>query len=156
MDTYDTLFSPGYVLNEQIARQIFEIVPDCGPIVVIVDVDGHCWPSDSERFGELNISGQFLKQMCSQIDDGSEPLVTQVNGCSIVAVQLATERTNCGYVIIALPGRDPESTLANVELIEMLLNQISLIAKLIERNNLLYELQMKHYSVYGQGETASN
>jgi hypothetical protein len=69
---------------------------------------------------------------------------------------LATEQTNCGYVIIALPQYSPESTLINIDLIEILLNQTGLIAKLIEKNNLLHELQMKQFSLCGQCETASN
>ena len=156
MDMYESLFSPGFVLNEQIARQIFEDLPERGPIMVIMDRDGNIWPSDSEEFAKLNISEPFLKELCAKIDDGAEPVITQANDCSVVAAQLATEQNNCGYVIIALPQYSPESTLINIDLIEMLLNQISLIAKLIEKNNLLYEVQMKQYRVYGKSEIASN
>lgn len=97
-----------------------------------------------------------MRELSAKIDDGTEPVVTSANDCSVVATQLATERTNCGYVIIALPQYSPESTLINIDLIEILLNQIGLIAKLIEKNNLLYELQMKQFSEYSQGETARN
>ncbi len=97
-----------------------------------------------------------MRELCAKIDDGAEPVVTGTNDCSIIAAQLATERTNCGYVIIALPQYSPESTLINIDLIETLLNQICLIAKLIEKNNLLYELQMKQFSMYSQNEAASN
>ncbi len=156
MDMYDSLFSPSGVLNEQIARQIFDILPEQGPIIVIMDRDGNCWPSDSEEFFKLNIGESLLRELCDKIDDGAEPIVTQANDFSIIAKQLATERTNCGYVIIALPQYSPESTLINIDLIEILLNQIGLIARLIEKNNLLYELQMKQFGLYSQGEIASN
>jgi len=153
---YDSLFSPSCVLNEQIARQIFDILPEQGPIMIIVDGKGNCWPSNSENFSTLNISESFLKELCAKIDDGAEPVITQTNGFSIVAAQLATERTNCGYVIIALPQYTTESTLINIDLIEILLNQTGLIAKLIEKNNLLHKLQTKQFSLYGQCEIASN
>ena len=156
MDMYDSLFSPSGVLNEQIARQIFDILPEQGPIIVIMDRDGNCWPSDSEEFFKLNIGESLLRELCDKIDDGAEPIVTQANDFSIIAKQLATERTNCGYVIIALPQYSPESTLINIDLIEILLNQIGLIARLIEKNNLLYELQMKQFNLYSQSEIASN
>jgi len=156
MDIYDSLFSPGGVLNEQIARWIFDILPEGGPIILIMDREGNHWFSDSEEFLKLNISDAFLIELCDKIDDGAEPVVTQVNDFSIIAAHLSTERTNCGYVIIALPQYSPESTLININLIETLLNQIGLIAKLIEKNNLLYELQMKQCSMYGQSEIASN
>ena len=155
MDMYDSLFPPQCVLNEQIARQVFGILTEGGPVMVIMDRDGNCWPSDSERFCKLNISELFLKEVCGKIDDGAEPVVTQENDCSIIAAQLATDRTNCGYVIIALPQYSPESTLINIDLIEVLLNQIGLIAKLIEKNNLLYELQTKHQSTLTNYNTQS-
>ena len=156
MNTYESLFSSGFVLNEQIAREIFEILPEQGPVLVIIDRDGNIWPSDSEQFGKLNISESFLKRLCAKIDDGDEPVVTGVKDCSIIGTQLATERSNCGYVIIVLPQYSPESTLVNIDLIEILLNQTGLIAKLIEKNNLLHEAQMKHYRMYSQSEIASN
>ncbi len=156
MDIYESLCSPGFVLTEQIARQIFEVLPEQGPIMVIMDRDDNIWSSNSEEFAKLNISESFLKELCAKIDDGAEPIITQVNDCSVIATQLATEQNNCGYVIIALPQYSPESTLINIDLIEMLLNQVGLIAKLIEKNNLLYEVQMKHYGVCGQSEIALN
>ena len=156
MNLHESLFSHSFMLNEQIARQVFEVLPEQGPILLIMDRNGHSWPSDSEEVAKLNISESFLKELCAKIDDGVEPVVTQINDCSIVAAQLATERNNCGYVIMALPRYNPESTLINIDLIEMLLSQFSLIAKLIEKNNLLYETQMKHYRACDQSEIASN
>ncbi len=123
---------------------------------MIMDRQGNSWPSNSHDFAELNISEPFLKRICAKIDDGVEPVVAQTDDCSVVGAQLATEKSNCGYVIIALPQYTPESTLANIDLIEMLLNQLSLIARLIEKNNLLYEVQMKQYRVCAQSEIALN
>ena len=156
MNLNESLSSQSFILNEQIARQVFEILHEQGPILLIMDRDGHSWPSDSEKFAKLNMSESSLKELCAKIDDGAEPVVTQINDCSIVAAQLATERSNCGYVIMALPQYNPESTLINIDLIEILLSQFSLIAKLIEKNNLLYETQMKHYRACNQSKIASN
>jgi hypothetical protein len=156
MDMYESVFYPGFMLTEQIARQIFEVLPEGGPTIIIMDREGNNWPSDPEEFAKLNISESFLKDLCAKIDDGAEPVVTGADNCSVIAAQLATERSNCGYVIIALPQYSPESILINIDLIEILLNQIGLIAQLIEKNNLLYEVQMKHYRVCGQSEIALN
>ncbi len=156
MDIPDSLLSPVAVLNEQIARQIFELLPERGPVMIIMDREGNFWPSDSEQFSKLNISKEFLKELCGKVDDGAEPIVTQTNDCSVVAAQLATEQTNCGYVLLAMPQYSPGATLANIDLVEIVLSQVSLIAKLIEKNNLLYELQMKQFSVYSGIETPSN
>lgn len=156
MNLNESLTSSVFMLNEQVARQVFEIMPEQGPILLIMDKDGHSWPSDSEKFAKLDISEPLLKELCAKIDDGAEPVVSQINDCGIVAAQLATERNNCGYVILALPQYSPESTLINIDLIEILLSQINLIVKLIEKNNLLYEVQMKHYRMCGQSEIALN
>jgi hypothetical protein len=115
------------MLNEQIARQVFETLPEGGPLMMIMDRH-----------------------------DGAEPVMTQFDECSIVAAQLATDNSNCGYVIIALPKYAPESTLANIDLIEILLYQLSLIARLIEKHNRLCEVQMKHYRMPAESEAALN
>lgn len=156
MDIGDWLVSPNCALDEQIAQQIFDILPERGPIMIIMDKEGHCWVSNSENFSKLNISESFLRELRAKIDDGVEPIITQVNDCSIIAAQLTTEQTKCEYVIIALPQYSPESTLINIDLIETLLNQAGLIAKLIEKNHHLCELQRKLLSVYTQSKTASS
>lgn len=156
MNIYESLSCPGFMLNEQIARQVFETLPEGGPLMMIMDRQGNAWPSNSHDFAELNISEPFLREVCAKIDDGAEPVMTQFEECSIVATQLSTDTSNCGYVIIALPKYGPESTLANIDLIELILNQLSLIAKLIEKYNRLYEVQLKHYHVATETETALN
>ncbi|MGA1980576.1 MAG: hypothetical protein ABSG99_08485 [Sedimentisphaerales bacterium] len=164
MDIGDWLVSPNCALNEQIARQIFDVLPKQGPIVVIIDREGHRWVSNSEKFSKLNISESFLRELCAKIDDGTEPILTQVDDCSIIATQLNTGQTKastelsrtCGYVIIALPQYNPESALINIDLIETILNQTGLIATLIEKNHHLCELQRKQLSSYTQSKASSN
>ncbi len=156
MGIYKSLSSPGFMLSEQIAEQIFDVLPERGPLIVIMDTNGNCRPSDPEEFARLNISESFLKEICVTIDDGAEPVITSSNDCIIVAGQLATEDSNYGYVFVVLPQYNPESTLLNIDLIETLLNQIGLIARLIEKNNFHYEVQMKHYHICGRSEVALN
>jgi len=156
MDMYESLMSITCRLNEQLGREIFEELPENGPIIALINKDGNYWPSDSERFSTLNISEGFFKALCSKVDDGHEPVITEAKECSIVASQLATDKTNCGYILLALPGYNTESALSNINLIEILLSQISLIAKLIEKNNLLYELQMKQLGEYRPNEAPLN
>ncbi len=116
MDLYDSFFSPGGVLIEQVGRQIFEILPEGGPVVVITDRQGNFWPSDSARFDSLNISHSHLRDICERIDDGIEPVISAEDQVSIVGAQLATDKTKCGYVFIVLEHYSPESTLANIDL----------------------------------------
>ena len=146
MDTYDSMFSPAYRLNEQLARQIFEILPENGPIIVITDREGNHWPSDSDRLSKLSVTESFFDEVLGRIDDGEEPVATSFGDNSVVAGQLLTEKTNCGYVVVFLPQDKSQSAPTNADfgLLEVLLAQINLIAKLIEQNSQLYELQMKH------------
>lgn len=156
MDTDDLHFSRNSVLNEQIAKEIFDVLPDDGPVVVIIGRGESRWFSDSAKFSNLDISESFLKEVCAKIDDGAEPVITQINDIGVVAAQLAVEETHCGYVIMALPQYNIESTMINFGLIEMLLNQIGLIARLIEKNELTGELKMKQLSMYSQCDIASS
>ena len=86
MNMYDSLFSSSCALNEQIARQIFDILPEQGPVMIIMDREGNSWPSDSEKFSSLNISESFLKEVCNKIDDGDETIVTLISDRSVVGV----------------------------------------------------------------------
>jgi hypothetical protein len=149
----DSVYSQDCVLNEQVARQVFDILPEDGPLIVIVSKKGNCWPSNSERFTQLGITDGFLKDLCGKVDDGNEPIITQVDDFSIIATELTTDRTNCGYIILALPHYSPESTLANITLIEILLSQVGLIAHLLEQNNQLHESQMKQFAACGYAES---
>ena len=156
MDINKSLCSPAFMLTEQIARQIFEVLPERGPLIIIMDANGNSLPSNPEEYDKLNISESFLKEVCVAIDDGIEPVITSSNESGIIAGQLATEESNYGYMFVILPQYNPESALLNIDLAEMLLNQISLIARLIEKNNLHYEVQMKHYRICDQSEIALN
>jgi hypothetical protein len=156
MDMYDPMCSPSGVLIERIARQIFDILPEHGPIMIIMDKQGNFWSSNGEEFSKLNISVPFLRELCVKVDDGMEPIITQIDQISVTAIQLATEQSDYGYVIVALPQYSSESTLINIGLIETLLNQTALITDLIEKNNQLGELQMKLISAYGRSEIPSN
>ena len=156
MDTYESQLSRSSELTEQIAREIFDILGEDCPVVIIINREGNRWLSDSVRFSDLSISDSFLKELCSKIDDGAEPVVTQMNDIGVVAAELATEEAHCGYVVVALPQYSIESTMINFGLIEMLLNQIGLIARLIEKNYQTSELQMKQLSMYNHSNKASS
>ena len=147
MDTYDAMFSASYVLNERIARQVFEVLPERAPVVAIIDRQGNCWPSDSEAFARISLDGAVLHDLRTMVDDGMEPAVVQLGDVSVTAIQLATEQTNCGYVVVALPRTDTAAPV-EVDLVETLLSQIGLVARLIETNSLLTQARTEPYNAY--------
>ncbi len=156
MDVFESFFSAANNLNEQLGRELFDVLPEDGPIIVIINRDGDCWPSDSERFSGLGINEEFFQKLCDKIDDGQEPIVTKKKDCAIIGTQFATEQTNCGYAFVVLPECTAESALINIRLIEIVLAQIGLIGKLIEKNDRLYELQMKQFDDYHSCDSAIN
>lgn len=156
MDIGKGSFCTEHMLSEQVARQVFEIQPENGPVIIVLDRGGNCWASDTEKFSKLSIDSTLLSELCAKIDDGAEPVISYVNNCCFVATQLVTERTNCGYVILAFSQCCPETAMASMDLIEMLLGQIGLIAKLTEKNNQLSEIRMRQFSQYCCCETALN
>jgi hypothetical protein len=156
MNIFDSMFSTSYVLSDQLVPQIFDILPEDGPFMVIMDSEGNLWSSSEEEFSKLSIDVSFLKELCAKVDDGMEPVTTQVENVNVTAAQLATEQNNYGYVFIVLPQYNPELTLTNIDLIEALLNQTALITDLVEKNNQLLELQLKLESLYHSGITPSN
>ncbi|OHB57658.1 MAG: hypothetical protein A2173_04560 [Planctomycetes bacterium RBG_13_44_8b] len=156
MDMFDSILSANVVLNKQLVPRIFEILPENGPLMVIMDKQGNFWFSDSEEFSKLNINAAILKEFCTRVDDGIEPVVAQVDGVCIAAAQLATEQNDYGYVFITLPEYSHESAQQNFDLIEAMLNQAALITELVEANNLLHEHQIRLLNIYSASETPSN
>jgi hypothetical protein len=143
MDIYNSLFSPNAMLNEQVARHVFETISEQGPLVVLIDGQGNCRPSNSEKFAALNLSKAWIDNFCSKIDDGVEPLISHISNYGIIGAQLAGQHSKCGYIFMAVEEPSPEALLKKIELIEMILGQFNLITRLMEKCNLLYQNQMK-------------
>jgi hypothetical protein len=156
VDVYEVISSPGCTLSEQIARQVFDLLPEDGLIVAIMDRQGNYWVNDAEEFSKLNISMSVLEELWAKVNDGAEPITIQASDFCVTTAQLATERTNCGYVLIAQRWHKAESISMMMELVEVILCQMDLIAGLIEKNNLLHELELKRYSEYGSNIVALN
>jgi hypothetical protein len=156
MDIFNSVFCPDSVLNEQFAQQIFAAAPEQGIIIMIMDKESNVWLRNYEEYDRLNIDQQLLKELCARIDDGDEPVVTAANNYSIIAAQLVTEHNNYGYVFVILPQPGPQSSVINVSLGEMLLNQFSQIAKLIENKNHLSNVHNQQFGIYNSSEVALN
>ncbi len=121
-------------LNKKIAGEAFASLSESGPFMAILDHDGGCTSSDPERFAGFFSDARKLRQICTSIDDGCDPVITQAGGAGVVATQLDAGRTRCGYLLVALPGYTYESMVANMDLIELLLDQMQVIAGLVEQN----------------------
>ena len=156
MDAYDEMFSGGFALNEQIAQQVFDALPDGGLVLAIIDGSGHYWANDADAFSRLNLVETLLGDLQAQVDDGLEPAMTQVGDTMVVVSQLRTEATHCGYVVLGVPGGKGDANQSRFDLIDALLSQIGLVARLTERHRQLSDIQSKCFSAYGTTHAPTN
>ncbi len=143
MNLYNSMFSQDAMFNELLAEQIFGMIPEQGPLVVIMDNEGNCRASDSELFEKLNLNKEWIDNFCSKISDGVEPVISHIDNYGVIGAQLIGEHNMCGYVIMVTEEAGLESMLAKIELLEMILNQFNLIAQLTEKCNTFYQIQAK-------------
>jgi hypothetical protein len=156
MDVYDAIASTHGALNEQIARNIFDALPEPGPIVAVMDRSGRCWSSNPQEFARLRLNASLLADLRGKVDDGAEPAFTNSQETSLAMTQMPTENTGCAYLLVALPRCGVELTQTHVDLIESLLNQIALVACLTEHNHILKERQAMYHGVHRSHATVAN
>ncbi len=143
-DIYRSLFSSTDLLWEQVVRQMFELSAPEGAVMIFADEKHHYQANYPSRVPFLNEdSGQF-SAICRQIDDGDDPCVCVVDGGCVVGTQMLTEKVNCGYFLVFLPGYTSQTVQVNMDIIELLLAQAQLICQLIEKNNQLHHMQLDH------------
>lgn len=135
MDTFDAMLSTRCALHEQLAREVFDRLPEAGPLVAIFDRAGNHWASDSEAFARLGSTETLLEDVRIRVDDGVDPVTVQIGETHLTVTQLATEQTNLGYALVALP--QGAATPPSIDLVEALLAQIGVVARLLERNEAL-------------------
>ena len=135
------------MLNEQLARIIFDFTGPDGPLVAILDPDGACMASDESVFERIFADERLVEKIRASIGDGDDPLIVPVGGYTIIATQLIAEDVNCGYLIVALENGDSGSKLPNSGLVELLVNQFTAIASLTAKNNRLHHMQLKELSL---------
>ena len=141
-ELYKSLLSGAGMLTEQFKSHLFGMTESEGPVLIFVDGQQHFCANHPGRVGFLNESPELLASICGQIDDGYDPCVYEVEGGCVIGTQLATEKTDCGYFLIFLPGYRSETVQANMDLFELLLAQTQLICQLIEKNNQFHHLQL--------------
>jgi len=156
MDTCNAMLSASYVVNEQVAQQVFEVLPEGGPVVAVVDRGGHCWVSDPETFARLSVTETLLDDLRTRVDDGAEPAIVQVGDATVLATQLHTDETDCGYLILVVRRPLSNVTPSELDLIDVLVGQFGLIARLIEKCGRLSDMQRQCYGAYGTSHAPVN
>jgi hypothetical protein len=133
MNLFDAISTSNDLVTGHIASNIFSVLPEDGPGLVIIDRNGHRYTSEPTVLAGAGISEEMLRDMCSRVDDGFEPIITKAGEATLIGTHLATEQYNYGYAIMLLKDYCPVAAMANINLIEVILAQMSLVARLTEK-----------------------
>ncbi len=126
--------SPKTDLCGTLAASIFDIIPDHGLDIAFLDKEGNIHASNQTHLGELFSDQDHINHLIARVKDGDDPVISQFGDHSIVVSELSTGNSSCGYVFLALPDATGSSTIANMDLVEFILNQLTIIADLSQRS----------------------
>jgi hypothetical protein len=138
--------SSDMIIN-RIASMVFDSFEGTDLIVAILGRSCSYVANKLDIFESVFSDQRILSELCRRIDDGQEPLIAHIDGYLIAASALTFGFDNIGYVVILLPDEAPEKSLECLDFVEIILNQCSLIAGLVNRNQ-----QLKKFS---KAESAS-
>ena len=122
--------SPKTDLCGTLAACIFDIMPDQGLDIAIVDRQGNIHASHRSHLGEFFSDQEHINHLITRVIDGDDPVISQFGDYSIVTSELSAGNSSCGYVFLALPDANGNSIEGRMDLVEFILNQLSLIADL--------------------------
>lgn len=141
-ELYKSLISSSETLMGQLENYLFEVTEPDGPVLILVNPRRQFAANNPHRAAFLNGNPDFLSDFCNRIDDGFEPCVTRVEGGCLIGSQLATETTDCGYILVFMPGYQLDTLRANMDLFELILAQAQLLCQLLDKNNQLHHAQL--------------
>lgn len=143
---YESLFSSGRMLSEQLARCILPEIPESDLWLILADSDRNLRAGDENRLKKYFPEQDLLRSLCDRIDDGQDPVLASLEDGCLLGTELYTERINAGYLFLVLPGYTLQTVRVNMDLFELLFSQMRLICSLVEKNNQLHQLQLNHLS----------
>ena len=117
----------------QTAKLVFESFESTDITFALISKHGSCTANKPDIFVKIFNRRNLLEAVCARIDDGDEPVMICVDDSLVVASGLSTGGDS-GYIIMILPGYSPEKAAECTEFIEVILNQISLLAQQVECN----------------------
>jgi hypothetical protein len=116
---------------------VFDSFESTGLIVAILGRTGSYVSNKLDVFETVFADQRVLDGLCRRIDDGHEPLTTRINGYLVAASALTSGFDCIGYVVMLLPADTSEKSIDCLDFVEIMLNQCSLIADLVEQNQQL-------------------
>jgi hypothetical protein len=125
------------MIINQIAQVVFDSFANTDIVLAILNHNGSYVSNKLDIFERVFAERQLLDEFCRRVDDGQEPLFSQIDSYFIAACGISNGFDGIGYAVMLLPVCSFRSTPENFDFIEIILEQFSLIAGLIERNQQL-------------------
>ncbi|MDD5134513.1 MAG: hypothetical protein PHP01_03770 [Phycisphaerae bacterium] len=122
---------------DQITEMMFDNLDSTDIVLAVLGRNGSCVSNRPEIFTKVFADQKLHENLCCKIDDGAEPVISKVDDCLVVASSLCAGIKNLGYVVMLLPGYSPEKSFEYLDFIEIIMNQFSLLAGVIEENRQL-------------------
>jgi hypothetical protein len=113
-------------LLDEIAGRLFELLPEEGLSVILMNRDGRCFSNNDELLLEVLQDKHRLEQIAAAVDDGDDPAIVSIGDYDAAASQLTA-----GYVFLFLKASSSESVSTDMPVIEILLRQTVVIAEMI-------------------------
>ena len=132
MNTCENVFSSESYLMQEVANRLRGCFDSSEIDMLLFDASGNLQAGNTEILGGLGANQQLFKNICSRIDDGDEPIVSQIDGVGIVASGISGRNASLGYVFILLPGYSPERTIGSLDFLEIIISQVSMNVETIE------------------------
>ncbi len=138
----------GKMTINKIAQMVFDSFGDTDIVIAIIARSGSYVSNRLDIFERIFAERSLLDELCRRVDDGCEPLISQIDGYLVAASGLSSGFDGIGYAIMLLPacsfGQSEHLDFgfdSAHHFIEIILEQFSVIAGLIEQNQ-----QLKDYS----------
>jgi hypothetical protein len=133
MNIFDAISTSNDLVTGHIASNIFSVLPEDGLALAIIDRNGHRYTSEPEALAARGVTDEVVRDLCTRIDDGYEPIITKAGETTIIGTHLATDRCNYGYVVLMLKDCCPSTAMGSISLIETVLGLMNLVARITEQ-----------------------
>jgi len=129
------------MIINQVAHTVFDSFANTDIVLAILNHNGSYVANKLDVFEQVFSERTLLDELCRRVDDGQEPLISQIDDFLIAASGLSNGFKNIGYAIMLLPAGSTNSpqadSIKSIDFIEIILEQFSQIAGLIEQNQQL-------------------
>jgi hypothetical protein len=121
----------------QIAQVVFDSFANTDIVLAVLNHNGSYVSNRLDVFEQVFAERTLLDGICRRVDDGQEPVLTQISGFLVAATGISSGLDGMGYAVMLLPARSFEGAFEHLDFIEIILEQFSIIGGLIEQNQQL-------------------